>query len=1072
MKKLLFILVAICAVYSGSAQNWATSGTKTRFTKGLGIPVVTDTLPGTPADTAQIIMLSPDSTIYYKYKGFWRPFMFKGAGDLVPYFGANSRVDLGAYRMKADAYDLAIPGVSADSIGRMRWNADDITINIGLTPNVTLQTGQEVLTLVKNQTGALIPNGTIVRQSGVVGASGRLKIEPFLANGTHNSNQVLGVTTEDIPDGADGFVTSFGKVRQLNTAAWPDSTILYASPTVAGGFTSTVPEAPNNIVKIGTVINSSASNGILFVRVIPGSNIHQDEGVQLINPVDKSLLVYDSASTLWKNGTLASVGGIRVQDTAAMLAPFVQYTDTASMLTPYTRMGNTFNGSNQLLKLDAGGKVPFTSLPSTLMIYKGTWDANNNAPTLSDGQGISGWVYRVSAGGTQNLGSGSITFYAGDDVVYNGTTWEVSRSGNNVVSVNGQQGVVTLTTTNIGEGTNLYYTDARARAAFSAGTGISLASGVITNTAPDQTVSLTNGGNITITGTYPNFTLTNGITNNNQLTNGAGYITGNQTITLSGDVTGSGTTSITTAIGAGKVTNAMLAGSIDYAKMNAATVPTWNQNTTGNAATATTATGWSGNTYAGGAYASAPTFVLGFDGTNWRSTTAAGIQSFLNLSSYAYRSSGLAELSGATFTGGISGTSANFGGRIFTTNDADYGSLLSTNGALVMSFDPTGQVGYLTSYNYTTSTAKPLTINSSSVSLLGSLSGTTASFSGGVNMATSSGSVGIGTTSPTEKLTVVGNINLAYTTSSPTINYLKLGTYAGGIYGSYIGAYSNYASTLDTDLRLGVSNGGTALDALVILSTGAATFSSSVTANGNAATTSAFTALNGTGSSGTTQRYIEFGTGGTVIGRILRGNGASGYTDNGLNIDNFAGFRVNLNALGGSGGTFEVSGGAATFKRSLAGVGLQVESTDTYGQIRVQSAGTNQDAYLTLNASGTGKGVIQINDNNRVTISSTGEMVVTSSVTATAFYESSDLRQKTVHTTLKSSDGIDAIQYTFKPTNSEKWGYGAQQVQPILPYAVSKGEDGFFKVDYTTVHTYKIAQLEKRIAKLEKQLKK
>jgi hypothetical protein len=37
------------------------------------------------------------------------------------------------------------------------------------------------------------------------------------------------------------------------------------------------------------------------------------------------------------------------------------------------------------------------------------------------------------------------------------------------------------------------------------------------------------------------------------------YITGNQTITLSGDVSGSGSTSITTAIGANKVTNSMLA---------------------------------------------------------------------------------------------------------------------------------------------------------------------------------------------------------------------------------------------------------------------------------------------------------------------------------------------------------------------------------------------------------------------------------------------------------------------------------------------------------------------------------
>jgi hypothetical protein len=48
---------------------------------------------------------------------------------------------------------------------------------------------------------------------------------------------------------------------------------------------------------------------------------------------------------------------------------------------------------------------------------------------------------------------------------------------------------------------------------------------------------------------------------------GTDYLTTNQTITLSGDITGSGTTAITTAIGAGKVTNTMLAGSIAASKL-------------------------------------------------------------------------------------------------------------------------------------------------------------------------------------------------------------------------------------------------------------------------------------------------------------------------------------------------------------------------------------------------------------------------------------------------------------------------------------------------------------------------
>lgn len=60
---------------------------------------------------------------------------------------------------------------------------------------------------------------------------------------------------------------------------------------------------------------------------------------------------------------------------------------------------------------------------------------------------------------------------------------------------------------------------------------------------------------------------------------GLGYITGNQSITLSGDVSGTGTTAITTTIGAGKVTNTMLAGSIDLTTKVTGTLPVANGGT-------------------------------------------------------------------------------------------------------------------------------------------------------------------------------------------------------------------------------------------------------------------------------------------------------------------------------------------------------------------------------------------------------------------------------------------------------------------------------------------------------------
>jgi len=119
-------------------------------------------------------------------------------------------------------------------------------------------------------------------------------------------------------------------------------------------------------------------------------------------------------------------------------------------------------------------------------------------------------------------------------------------------------GAITLDTDDIVEGSsNLYYTDARARAALSAGTGISYnsTSGVITNSAPDQTVVLTAGTGISTSGTYPNFTITNSAPDQTVvLTAGTGISTSgsypNFTITNSAPdqtvvLTGAGTTTVT-----------------------------------------------------------------------------------------------------------------------------------------------------------------------------------------------------------------------------------------------------------------------------------------------------------------------------------------------------------------------------------------------------------------------------------------------------------------------------------------------------------------------------------------------
>jgi hypothetical protein len=76
----------------------------------------------------------------------------------------------------------------------------------------------------------------------------------------------MGVTAETIDNGEDGKVLWFGRIRGINTNAYNEGDILYASTTSAGGFQTTLPVAPNNIVEVCAVVTKSINNGVIFVR--------------------------------------------------------------------------------------------------------------------------------------------------------------------------------------------------------------------------------------------------------------------------------------------------------------------------------------------------------------------------------------------------------------------------------------------------------------------------------------------------------------------------------------------------------------------------------------------------------------------------------------------------------------------------------------------------------------------------------------------------------------------------------------------------------------------------------------
>ena len=163
--------------------------------------------------------------------------------------------------------------VTTPSAGQMAWNIDENTVDLGLN-GATLQIGQEQLVRVRNNTGSTIVNGTAVMATGTLGASGRVTVAPANINGS-TYKYMLGVVTESITAGADGFCTVFGKVRGIQTnganygETWVDGDVIYVKDNDGGALTKVVPVGTQVKLPIAIVIKSHGTNGTLFVRVTP-----------------------------------------------------------------------------------------------------------------------------------------------------------------------------------------------------------------------------------------------------------------------------------------------------------------------------------------------------------------------------------------------------------------------------------------------------------------------------------------------------------------------------------------------------------------------------------------------------------------------------------------------------------------------------------------------------------------------------------------------------------------------------------------------------------------------------------
>lgn len=184
-------------------------------------------------------------------------------------------------------------------VGEFRWNETDGTADLKISDQVTLQLGQEQNKLFRNNDSVDIANGLAVYITGSTGTHPTVKRAQ--ADGEDTSAVIIGVATQDIIKNENGYVTTFGLVRDINTSALTEGAPVWLSPSVPGGLTTTKPTPPNHLVLVGYCIRSHNSLGSIFVKPQNGYELEELHNVLITNPTNGQYLRYNAALGLWTN---------------------------------------------------------------------------------------------------------------------------------------------------------------------------------------------------------------------------------------------------------------------------------------------------------------------------------------------------------------------------------------------------------------------------------------------------------------------------------------------------------------------------------------------------------------------------------------------------------------------------------------------------------------------------------------------------------------------------------------------------------------------------------------------------
>lgn len=320
---------------------------------------------------------------------------------------------------------------------------------------------------------------------------------------TETYTSCTGIAKND--DGATVIKKLIDKVCALGAAivvTSPDSTIGIAQSGTYG-----------NLIQLSTVL-SAVSGNIL---------IKQSDGLYV--PTETSIIATDSTSIdFTTSGThahsitavvkISATGGnaISINSDGIYSATQTSLVATDTSTIDFTTSGTAGHSLTAAVKVSATGGnsitvnsdgiyAPTASAETSLVATDSTSIDFTTSGTA--GHALTG-VVKISATANNTVSISSDGLFAPDTtfVATDSSTIDFTTSGTYSHSLTGS---VKLSAS--GGNSISALSDGLYSAVYTAGTGISISSNVITNSAPDVPVSITSGSNISVTGSYPNFTV-------------------------------------------------------------------------------------------------------------------------------------------------------------------------------------------------------------------------------------------------------------------------------------------------------------------------------------------------------------------------------------------------------------------------------------------------------------------------------------------------------------------------------------------------------------------------------------